>query len=309
VSWFHLPIVGQFLAPGVETEFAPGDTAATDALIDHLREARDDGATMMAWLHLYSPHDPYVPQSEFPFGNGKRNAYLSEVAYFDRELGRLMQYLDDEHWLEDTLVIFFSDHGEALGEGAYWGHHVYLDAWMIDVPLMLWHSDLRPTQPSVGVSLADVAPTVLHFLGLPLPGDIAAQSLLALDPTQAGRATFSEAFPVRGRQLFESFRLPALDDQTIRARLRSIRQSSEGYEPKGAITRDQYRLIHHRGADAVIFYDHGLDPNERSSQGAGSPEFAELLRSELERWEQEQLRRIRCRLQLSADPTATSHPR
>ena len=309
VSWFRLPIVGQFLAPGVETELAPTDAAATDALIERLRQARNDGATVMAWLHFYSPHDPYVPQSDFSFGKGKRNAYLSEVAYFDRQLGRLMNYLDQEHWLDDTLVIFFSDHGEALGERSYWGHHVYLNAWMIDVPLMLWHSDLMPAEPRVGVSLADVAPTVLHFLGLPLPSDIAAESLFTLDPEQVGRPTFSEAFPVRGRQLFESFRLPALDDSAIRARLRSIRQSSEGYEPKGAITQDQYRLIHHRGADATLFYDHDIDPGERSSQGVGNRERAELLRSELERWEQEQLRRIRCRLQLSADPAATSNPR
>jgi arylsulfatase A-like enzyme len=250
-----------------------------------------------------------VPQSDFSFGKGKRNAYLSEVAYFDRQLGRLMNYLDQEHWLDDTLVIFFSDHGEALGERSYWGHHVYLNAWMIDVPLMLWHSDLVPAAPLVGVSLADVAPTVLHFLGLPLPSDIAAESLFTLDPNQVGRPTFSEAFPVRGRQLFESFRLPALDDSAIRARLRSIRQSSEGYEPKGAITQGRYRLIHHRGADATLFYDHEFDPGERSSQGVGNRERAELLRSELERWEQEQLRRIRCRLQLSADPAATSNPR
>jgi len=309
VGWFRLPIVGQFLAHGVETEFVPDDAAATDALVDRLREARDEDATVMAWLHYYSPHDPYVPRSEFAFGKGKRNAYLSDVAYFDRELGRLMQYLDDEQWLADTLVIFFSDHGEALGERAYWGHHVYLNGWMIDVPLMLWHSDLKPAEPRVGVSLADVAPTVLHFLGLPLPGDIAAESLLALDPDQTGRPTFSEAFPVRGRQLFESFRLPALDDPTIRARLRSIRQSSEGYEPKGAITLDRYRLIQHRGANATLLYDRELDPGEHSSQGTEHREMIEVMRNELDRWEREQLRRIRCKLQLSADPTATSHPR
>lgn len=308
VSWFRLPIVEQFLAPGVETDFAASDAAATDALIDRLSRARDDGATMMAWIHFYAPHDPYLPQPGFSFGKGKRNAYLSEVAYFDRELGRLMKYLQQEHWLDDTLVIFFSDHGEALGEHSYWGHHVYLNAWMIDVPLMLWHSELTPAEAHVGVSLADVAPTVLHFLGLPLPSDIAAQSLFTLDPELPSRSTFSEAFPVRGRQLFESFRLPALDDATIRGRLRSIHQTAEGYEPKGAITRDAYRLIHHRAADTTIFYDHEHDPGERSSHEVGNRELNELLRSELERWELEQLRRIRCRLQLSAGPTATSPP-
>jgi arylsulfatase A-like enzyme len=299
VSWFRLPIVGQFLAPGVATELARTDAAATDALIARLRAAREDDASIMAWVHYYSPHDRYRPHRDFPFGKGKKNAYLSEVAYFDRELGRLMQYLDDDGWLDDTLVVFFSDHGEALGEQSYWGHHVYLNGWMIDVPLVLWHASLTPSEPRVGASLADVAPTVLHFLGLPIPSDIAAQSLFTLDPNLPDRPSFSEAFPVRGRELFDSFRLAALDDASIRDRLRGIRAASKGYEPKGAITRGRYRLIHHRGADTTLVYDLEADPNEHLADGTSSREASKLLRSELERWEQGQLQRIQCRLQLS----------
>lgn len=309
VGWFRLPIVEQFLAPGVETAFAPTDSAATDALISRLRTARDRDSSVMAWIHYYSPHDPYRAHRAFPFGRGKRNAYLSEVAYFDRELGRLMQYLHRDGWLEDTLVVFFSDHGEALGERSYWGHHVYLDGWMVDIPLVLWHSKLSPAEPHVGVSLADVGPTVLHFLGLPVPSDIAAQSLFTLDPNQPNRPSFSEAFPVRGRELFDSFRLPALDDATIHARLRSIRVASRGYEPKAAITLDHQRLIHHRSANTTLFYDHQTDPEERVHHRTSSQEGSELLQSELERWEQEQIRRIQCRLQLKADQPVTPRPR
>ncbi len=308
VSWFRLPIIEQFLAPGVEIAFAPTDAAATDALITALQAARTDDASVMAWVHYYSPHDPYQPQRAFPFGRGKKNAYLSEVAYFDRELGRLMRYLEEDGWLEDTLVVFFSDHGEALGEKSYWGHHVYLNAWMLDVPLVLWHAKLAPATPRVGVSLADVAPTVLHFLGLPAPSDTAAESLFTLDPSLPSRPSFSEAFPVRGRELFDSFRLSALDDASIRARLRSIRVASKGYEPKGAITRRHQRLIHHRGANTTLFYDHETDPDEHLGQGASSQAASKALRSELERWEQEQLRRIQCRLQLIQDRPATPHP-
>jgi arylsulfatase A-like enzyme len=259
----------------------------------------------MAWIHYYSPHDPYEPWPAFPFGKGKRNAYLSEVAFVDRELGRLMQYLEGDGWLEDTLVIFFSDHGQALGESSYWGHHVYLNAWMIDVPLVLWHADLSPARAVVGASLADVAPTVLHFLGLPIPSDIGAESLFTLDSDLPNRPTFSEAFPVRGRELFDRFSLPTLDDASIRERLRSIRVASQGYEPKGAITRDRYRLIHHRGADTTSLYDREADPEELQ-QSPANGEVRKLLKSELERWEREQLRRIRCRLQLTAEQPARS---
>ncbi len=307
VEWFHLPIVEQFLAPGVDIAFAPSDTAATDALLARLQAARDDDASVMAWIHYYSPHDPYQPQRAFPFGKGKKNAYLGEVAFFDRELGRLMRYLEEHGWLDDTLIVFFSDHGEALGEKSYWGHHVYLNSWMVDVPLVLRHAELSAAEARVGVSLADVGPTVLHFLGLPVPSDILAQSLFTLDANLSNRLSFSEAFPVRGQELFDSLRLPALDDATIRARLRSIRVASKGYEPKSAVTGDRSRLIHHRGANTTLFYDREADPNERFSRGVSS-EASAVLRRELERWEQEQLRRIQCRLQLTDDRLATPRP-
>ncbi|MBT8453498.1 MAG: sulfatase-like hydrolase/transferase [Deltaproteobacteria bacterium] len=309
VKWFRLPIVQQFLAHGVETKFAATDEDATDALIAQLRQAHRDDASVMAWVHYYAPHDPYESHAAFPFGRGRKNAYLSEVAYFDRELGRLMSYLEAEHWLDDSLVIFFSDHGEALGERSYWGHHVYLNGWMVDVPLVLWHSAFTPAEPRVGASLADVAPTVLHFLGLPLPSDTSARSLFTLEPDLRGRATFSEAFPVRGRELFDSFRLPALDDATIRARLQSIRVSNKGYEPKGAISLDGDRLIHHRSAGTTLFFDDEANPDEDPGLQSDRPEAREALGRELQRWEHAQMRRIECRLQLSEERTETPRPR
>jgi hypothetical protein len=106
---------------------------------------------------------------------------------------------------------------------------------------------------------------------------------------------------VRGRELFDRFRLPALDDASIRARLRGIRVANKGYEPKVAITRGRYRLIHHRGADTTLLYDHETEPNEHLDDGASNREANELLQSELERWEREQLQRIQCRLQLTGD--------
>jgi len=230
------------------------------------------------------------------------------VAYFDHELGRLMQYLTEEGWLENTLVVFFSDHGESLGERSYWGHHVYLDSWMVDVPLVLWHEALTPAERRVGVSLADVAPTVLHFLGLPIPSDIPAQSLFTLDPDLVNRPSFSEAFPVRGRELFDSFLLPALDDASIVARLRSIRVASKGYEPKGAIRRAGERLIHHRGADTTLFYRDESPVDGRLNVESSDPEASKLLRRELDHWELRQVQRIQCRLQLSGVRDATPRP-
>jgi hypothetical protein len=304
VRWFRLPIVGELLIPGVAAEFAETDSMATDLLVERLRDAKEDNASVMAWIHYYAPHDPNPYQTNPPllFGRGHKNAYLSEITNFDRQLSLLMQYLRDDGWLEDTLVVFFSDHGEAMGENNYFGHHVYLNGWMIDVPLVLWHASLPPARPRVGVSVADVAPTVLHFLGLPRPADMPAQSLFTLNPEATDRATFSEAFPVRGEEMIDEFRMRALDDEAIRARLHSIRTMSKGYEPKGAITLGDQRLIHHRGAGATLVYERAANGRETPVTGAEGRERSELLRGELERWEGDQLERIRCRLRVNAEP-------
>jgi len=301
VSWFRLPIVGELFAPGVDPAFADSDAAATETLIAELRAARQDGASIMAWVHYYSPHDPYQQHPDFPFGRGRKNAYLSEVAYFDAQLGSLMSYLEQDGWFEDTLLVFFSDHGEALGEQSYFGHHVYLDSWMSDVPLVLRHDGLPPAEALIGASVADIAPTILHFLGLPQPSDVAARSLLALDPKRPDRASFSEAFPVRGQALFDSFRLPALDDETIRERLRSIRVANKGYEPKGSVRLGDDRLIHHRSADARFV-------SNASGASVDAARAAEL-QGALDAWERAQLRRIECRLRLKATPPASAAPR
>jgi len=306
VGWFRLPIVAELLARGVDLDFVPTDEAATSALIRQLRAARADDATVMAWIHYYAPHDPYREHPDVRMGAGKKNAYLSEAAYFDRELGRLMRYFDEDGWLNDSLVVFFSDHGEALGEKSYWGHHVYLNGWMTDVPVVLWHADLTPGTRTVGVGLADVAPTVLHFLGLPIPQDTAAQSLFTLSPEDAERPSFAEAFPIRGRELFDRFRLDELDDASIRDRLHQTRVMNEGYEPKIAITRGPHRLIHHRAANASLFFDRETDPDEERDASAINPERAALLQENLATWQEEQLRRIRCRLNLSeSEPDST----
>jgi arylsulfatase A-like enzyme len=167
--------------------------------------------------------------------------------------------------------------------------------------MALWHADLEPSKPHVGVSVADLAPTVLHFLGLPMPSNLESQSLFSLDPNLANRATFAEAFPVRGRALFESFRLPALDDAAIEDRLRSIRVSNKGYEPKVAITDDHHRLVHHRSANTAMVYERSSDGAQRRLGTAEGREVSELLRAKLEHWESEQLSRIQCRLGVRAN--------
>lgn len=103
--------------------------------------------------------------------------YRIEVSYVDRYIGELIQRLKDLGLYEDSLVVFTSDHGEALGERNFVGHVEYLTDEMIHVPLIVkpprgdarWAA-LERRAGSLASHL-DLTPTLLAMAGLPpLPG-------------------------------------------------------------------------------------------------------------------------------------------
>ena len=50
-----------------------------------------------------------------------RRAYYAAVSYADSELGRILDELVDLGIYENTIVVFWGDHGWQLGEHAGWG--------------------------------------------------------------------------------------------------------------------------------------------------------------------------------------------
>jgi arylsulfatase A-like enzyme len=63
--------------------------------------------------------------------------YDGALAYMDAEVGRLVRWLDQEHLLEDSLVIVTSDHGELFGEHGLVGHDNGLLEGVLRVPLLV----------------------------------------------------------------------------------------------------------------------------------------------------------------------------
>jgi arylsulfatase len=95
-------------------------------------------------------------------------AYWAMCDLIDHEVGRLIEALTASGQLENTIVIFMSDHGEMLGDhGIYLkGPHFYEPA--IRVPLIVSCPGLIKQQESSAlVELVDLAPTLLEAVGLP----------------------------------------------------------------------------------------------------------------------------------------------
>ena len=91
------------------------------------------------------------------------------VSFIDQEVGRVMGKLEELGLVEDTIVIFVSDHGDMMGDHglARKGPFQYLGA--IQVPCVWnWRDHLSPELRSEGLaSHLDFAPTILDLCGIP----------------------------------------------------------------------------------------------------------------------------------------------
>ncbi len=98
--------------------------------------------------------------------------YLQEVEYLDGELGRLFRLLQSSGCLDDALLMVTADHGESLGEHAFWGHIHQLYEPLLAVPLLLSHASIQPRCDTRLSSHVDLFPTILSGLLGVEPGDL-----------------------------------------------------------------------------------------------------------------------------------------
>src|SRR5579871_5279637 len=131
------------------------------------------------WVHLYDPHFPYEARQETFGEEFVERPYDAGIAFADRQVQRLRDFLRDKQLEETTLVIVAGDHGESLMEHNEPEHGFLLYDSTLRVPFILsgpkfFKSGARVSTP---VSLADLMPTVLDCLELPLRTPTSGQSL------------------------------------------------------------------------------------------------------------------------------------
>src|SRR6185503_16290678 len=122
------------------------------------------------WVHLFSPHYPYVPP--FPYSTRfAQRPYEGEIAYMDREMGRLFAHLQQKGDWKRTLVIVCGDHGEGLYDHGERWHAQQVYESTLHVPLLIKPpgraSGRRVSEP---VGLVDLTPTVLDYVGTSVQG-------------------------------------------------------------------------------------------------------------------------------------------
>lgn len=184
------------------------------------------------YVHALDPHAPYEPPAEYRarFAPGVspevgsredlqrvyalspaererempalRALYDAEVAANDARFGELLDALKQRGLYARTLIVFLSDHGEALGERGHLGHANSLFAEELDIPLIVKPpagSAPGPSRPSGssgsgGRRSADLAqhldllPTVLRAAGVEAPPGLPGRDLLGPLPSGEPRA-------------------------------------------------------------------------------------------------------------------------
>jgi arylsulfatase A-like enzyme len=197
--------------------------------------------------------------------------YDGEIRYWDVYLRQMLLYLEDNHLLDNALVVVTADHGEMFGEHDKWAHGSSIYEEVVRVPLMMRYTGvISPGQVvTTPVQSIDLMPTILDLVGMPVPTDVQAVSLRSLiqDGTiQIPHDVFSEvdALTDPGHALY--WTAPRVD-------LRSIH-------------RADWKLIHHVGdwqSDELYLLQES-SPYEGDNLLLSEPSRAQELRQDLSDW-------------------------
>ncbi len=240
----------------------PVASEVVDRFLEQLDELGDD-RPVFGFVHFFDPHWDYTAPGAFrhaftdpdyagsvdgtyrsllEFVSGRRaptdadrrqmvGYYDGEIAYWDDQLGRLLDALDERGMLANTVVAVTSDHGEEFLDHGELGHGRTLFVEQLGVPLVVaGHPALDGGGRRAGlVSPLDVAPTFLELAGAPTDG-LHGRSLLA--PPDPDRAVVAE----------------------------SIRLGN----PLRALRRGDHKVVRRPDEGDVTYFDVARDPREQA---------------------------------------------
>jgi arylsulfatase A-like enzyme len=133
------------------------------------------------WQYQYRAIKRYHPECDEIWGRYRSN-YCGMLRLIDDQLRRLVGAMEQDGLLENTVVVYLSDHGEFCGDYGLYRKGLALPQCTIRIP-MLWFGGAIQTCTechSAHVSVTDVFPTLCEALGVPIPEGVQGRSLWPL---------------------------------------------------------------------------------------------------------------------------------
>ena len=142
----------------------PAQKAAWDKyynpIIKEFKNEKLEGKALAEWKYQRYMHD-----------------YLSVIYSVDRNIGRVLDYLQLNNLLENTLIVYTSDQGFYMGEHG-WFDKRFMYEESFRTPLLMRLPNGKRGQVDALVQNIDYAPTFLDLAHVPVPLDIQGESLL-----------------------------------------------------------------------------------------------------------------------------------
>jgi arylsulfatase A-like enzyme len=152
------------------------DEDAVLAAMEFLRIYGDE--RWFLYLHLMDVHEYLYDEDSAQFGTDYSSVYDNSVLRTNLVMDELYKYLEREGYLENTLIVITSDHGEAFGERGSEGHARAVYRETTEVPMIM----SLPFKIPGGVVVdqrtqnVDVWPTILDLLGIEGLGEVDGKS-------------------------------------------------------------------------------------------------------------------------------------
>ena len=212
---------------------------------------------------FWTPHDSLQGAA---LKNWKYQAYIKDylrcVAGVDRAVGKMLDYLEENDLLENTIIVYTSDQGFYLGE-----HGWFDKRWMYEesfkMPFMIsYPGKIAPNSISDDLLLnIDFAPTLLDFAGIDVPDEMQGTSFK--DRTLKGKE-----FNGRDAVYYHYYEYPKW----------------HMVQPHYGVRTDRYKLIHfYYNMDEWELYDLENDKNEMNNLYGkqGYEEITETLKAKI----------------------------
>ncbi|MFD2203349.1 sulfatase [Shivajiella indica] len=180
--------------------------------------------------------------------------YLGTIASVDENVGRVLDYLEANGLMENTIIVYTSDQGFYLGEHGWFDKRFVYDESFKTPLLIAWPGKVKAGSRSDElVQNLDFAQTFLEAAGIPQPEDMQGESLIPLLTGQSEKWT-------RDAVYYHYYEYP------------SIHMVKRHY----AIVTKEYKLIHfYYDVDEWELFDRVNDPQEMKNV-YNDPSYAEI---------------------------------
>lgn len=245
----------------------------TDWTLEYLEDRKDDKQPFFLYLAYNAPHFPIQPPEEFlarvverePELDAKRAKNVAFVEHLDSQVGRVMEYLEASGLIENTLVVFTSDNGGALGfaqsNGKLKGGKQDMYEGGIKVPaFMVWKDMIPPGSQSDRLTLLmDLFPTFAQLTGATVTDSIDGVSFLPI--------LMGEEFSEPERTVYW-------------VRREGGRYGGQAYY---AARRGDYKILQNTPYEPIQYYNIGKDPYETNPLERFDSRVFNTLHTDLQR--------------------------